>query len=149
MVKGSRVQVMNGNADKTPSGLSKSDLKLNPKTGRYVSKAKSKQAVQKMSKNPYLQYRKQATAEVTKGRKDVSDLFVSGDTKIKLDVRARYEELLEKKGLPIKAPKKSKASKSKTVSKKAAAKTLKKRVNIKKKKVKKSAKKAKRGGWFY
>lgn len=150
MVNGSRVQVMNGNADKTRSGLTKSDIKLNPKTGRYVSKAKSAQAKQKMASNKRMQLRKQATKEVTKGRMDVSDLFVPGNTKIKRDVRARYEELLEKHNIPVAVPKKSSASKSKTVTKEKAVKTVKRRAApAKKSKAKTSAKKAKRGGWFY
>ena len=144
MVNGSRVQVMNGNADKTRSGLTKADIKLNPKTGRYVSKAKSAQAKKKMAGNKRMQLRKQATKEVTKGRKDVSDLFKAGDTKIKRDVRKRYEELLRQHNLPVNAPKK------KSSSKKSSAKTVKKRSakNNRKGKSKKS-KKAKRGGWFY
>lgn len=145
MVNGSRVQVMNGNADKTRSGLTKADIKFNPKTNRYVSKAKSAQAKKKMAGNKRMQLRKQATKEVTKGRKDVSDLFKAGDTKIKRDVRKRYEELLRQHNLPVNAPKK------KSSSKKSSTKTVKKRSakNRKGKSNSKKSKKAKRGGWFY
>ena len=38
---GSRAQVWNGTAHHTSGGLTKKDLKLNPKTGELVSKAKS------------------------------------------------------------------------------------------------------------
>jgi len=41
--RGSRTQVMNGNASKTPGGLTKSQLKYN-KQGRIVSKKKSARA---------------------------------------------------------------------------------------------------------
>jgi len=41
--RGSRVQVMNGNALRTPGGLRKSDLKYN-KNGRIVSKKRSARA---------------------------------------------------------------------------------------------------------
>jgi len=51
MTIGSRAQVFNGTADRTSGGLSKSDLKKNPKTGEIVSKAKS--AAEK--KNPWIQ----------------------------------------------------------------------------------------------
>jgi len=40
MVVGTRAQVMHGNADKTPGGLQKKDLKYN-KSGKIVSKKKS------------------------------------------------------------------------------------------------------------
>ena len=143
MPKGSRVQVMNGNADKTASGLTKADLKLNPKTGRYVSKAKSAQAKKKMAGNKRMQLRKQATQEVTKGRKDAKDLFKPGDTKIKRDVRKRYEELLRQHNLPVTAPKKKA---SKTAKKRSAPKTSKKRSAPK---TSKKTKRASRGGWFY
>ena len=43
MTVGSRAQVMHGTADKTPGGLTKSDLKYN-KAGRIVSKKKSMKA---------------------------------------------------------------------------------------------------------
>jgi co-chaperonin GroES (HSP10) len=48
---GSRAQVFNGTADQTSGGLTKKDLKKNPKTGEIVSKAKS--AGEK--KNPWIQ----------------------------------------------------------------------------------------------
>lgn len=38
---GSRAQVFNGTAHHTTGGLTKKDLKKNPKTGEIVSKAKS------------------------------------------------------------------------------------------------------------
>ena len=133
MTTGSRVQVMNGTVDKTKSGLTKADLKLNPKTGRYVSKAKSEQAHKKIENNKRMKLRRQATKEVTKGRKDAKDLFKAGDTKIKRDVRERYEALLKKNNLPITTPKK-----------KAAKKSAKKRPTKKG-----STKRANRGGWFY
>ena len=41
--RGSRTQVMNGNASRTPGGLTKSQLKYN-KQGRIVSKKKSARA---------------------------------------------------------------------------------------------------------
>ena len=135
MTNGSRVQVMNGNADKTASGMTKNDIKLNPKTGRYVSKAKSAQAKKRMAGNKRMQLRKQATKEVTKGRRDIKDLFKAGDTRIKRDVRKRYEELLRKNNLPVTI------KKSKTVKKRAATGS--------KKKPKSRKNKAKRGGWFY
>jgi hypothetical protein len=47
---GSRAQVFNGTAHHTTGGLTKSDLKKNPKTGEIVSKAKS--AGEK--KNPWI-----------------------------------------------------------------------------------------------
>jgi hypothetical protein len=40
-VIGSRAQVYNGTAHHTTGGLTKKDLKKNPKTGEIVSKAKS------------------------------------------------------------------------------------------------------------
>jgi len=43
MTTGSRAQVMHGTADKTPGGLTKSDLKYN-KAGRIVSRKKSMKA---------------------------------------------------------------------------------------------------------
>jgi hypothetical protein len=43
MTVGTRAQVMHGTADKTPGGLTKTDLKYN-KWGRIVSKAKSAKA---------------------------------------------------------------------------------------------------------
>ena len=51
MTVGSRAQVFNGTADQTSGGLTKKDLKKNPKTGEIVSKAKS--AAEK--KNPWIQ----------------------------------------------------------------------------------------------
>ena len=51
MTVGSRAQVFNGTADATSGGLTKKDLKKNPKTGEIVSKAKS--AGEK--KNPWIQ----------------------------------------------------------------------------------------------
>jgi hypothetical protein len=51
MTVGSRAQVFNGTADQTSGGLTKKDLKKNPKTGEIVSKAKS--AGEK--KNPWIQ----------------------------------------------------------------------------------------------
>ena len=47
---GSRAQVFNGTAHHTTGGLTKKDLKKNPKTGEIVSKAKS--AGEK--KNPWI-----------------------------------------------------------------------------------------------
>lgn len=47
---GSRAQVYNGTAHHTSGGLTKKDLKKNPKTGEIVSKAKS--AAEK--KNPWI-----------------------------------------------------------------------------------------------
>ena len=47
---GSRAQVFNGTAHHTSGGLTKKDLKKNPKTGEIVSKAKS--AGEK--KNPWI-----------------------------------------------------------------------------------------------
>jgi hypothetical protein len=49
-VIGSRAQVYNGTAHHTTGGLTKKDLKKNPKTGEIVSKAKS--AGEK--KNPWI-----------------------------------------------------------------------------------------------
>jgi hypothetical protein len=51
MTVGSRAQVFNGTADRTSGGLTKSDLKKNPKTGEIVSKAKSSAE----KKNPWIQ----------------------------------------------------------------------------------------------
>lgn len=51
MTVGTRAQVFNGTADQTSGGLTKKDLKKNPKTGEIVSKAKS--AAEK--KNPWIQ----------------------------------------------------------------------------------------------
>jgi hypothetical protein len=48
MVVGSRAQVYHGNADVTPGGLKKKDLKM--KNGEIVSKAKSKDE----KKNPWI-----------------------------------------------------------------------------------------------
>ena len=48
MVVGSRAQVYHGNADVTPGGLKKKDLKM--KKGEIVSKAKSKDE----KKNPWI-----------------------------------------------------------------------------------------------
>ena len=42
MVVGSRAQVWHGTADKTSGGLTRKDLAFNKKTGRIVSKRKSK-----------------------------------------------------------------------------------------------------------
>lgn len=50
MTIGSRAQVFHGNADQTSAGLTRKDLKLNPK-GEIVSKAKSKDE----KKNPWIQ----------------------------------------------------------------------------------------------
>lgn len=102
MPTGSRIQVMNGTVDSTASGLTRADIKLNAKTGRYVSKLKSAQAKKKMAGNKRMQLRRQATQEVTTGRKDAKNLFKPGDNKIKRDVRKRYEELLWENDLPIK-----------------------------------------------
>lgn len=141
MANGSRVQVMNGNADKTTSGMTKNDIKLNPKTGRYVSKAKSAQAMKKMAGNKRMQLRKQATKEVTKGREDVRDLFKAGDTPIKRDVRKRYEELLQMNNLPVTTSKQSKTVKKRatTVSKKS----------LPTKSNRKKPSRSRGGGWFY
>jgi hypothetical protein len=122
---------MNGNADKTASGMTKNDIQLNPKTGRYVSKAKSAQAKKKMAGNKRMQLRKQATTEITKGRKDVGDLFKAGDTRIKRDVRKRYEELLQMNNLPVTSSKKRN--------------TVKKRPSTASHK----PSRARGGGWFY
>ena len=48
---GSRAQVFNGTAHHTSGGLTKKDLKKNPKTGEIVSRAKA--AAEK--KNPWIQ----------------------------------------------------------------------------------------------
>ena len=147
MANGSRVKVMNGNADKTASGMTRDDIKLNPKTGRYVSKAKSAQAKKKMAGNKPMQLRKQATKEVTKGRKDVRDLFKAGDTRIKRDVRERYEELLRENNLPVTAPKKKK---KKTVKKRATTASKKRKpTKSAKPKPKKKPSRSRGGGWFY
>lgn len=55
---GSRAQVYNGTAHHTSGGLTKKDLKKNPKTGEIVSKAKSRAE----KKNPWIQ----AVAEAKK-----------------------------------------------------------------------------------
>lgn len=47
---GSRAQVYHGQAHHTSGGLTKKDLKLNPKTGEIVSKAKAGDA----KKNPWI-----------------------------------------------------------------------------------------------
>jgi len=57
---GSRAQVYNGTAHHTTGGLTKKDLKKNPKTGEIVSKAKS--AGEK--KNPWI-------VAVAKAKKDL------------------------------------------------------------------------------
>lgn len=57
---GSRAQVMHGTAHHTSGGLTKKDLKLNPKTGEYVSKVKS--ALGK--KNPWIKAVKKAKKDV-------------------------------------------------------------------------------------
>lgn len=127
MVNGSRVQVMNGTVDTTKSGLTKADLQFNPKTGRYVSKAKSEQGKKKMASNKRLQLRHQATKEVAEGREDVKDLFKAGDTKIKREVHKRYEELLTQNNLPVKVSKKEKALKT---AKNSVKKSSTKRANL-------------------
>ena len=53
---GSRAQVMNGTAHHTSGGLTKTDLKKNPKTGEIVSKHKA--ASEK--KNPWIEAVKKA-----------------------------------------------------------------------------------------
>jgi len=146
MANGSRVKVMNGNADKTASGMTREDIKLNPKTGRYVSKAKSAQAKKKMAGNKRMQLRKQATKEVTKGRKDVRDLFKAGDTPIKRDVRKRYEELLRENNLPVTATKKTKTVKKRATTASKKRKAVK---SAKKSKPKKKPSRSRGGGWFY
>lgn len=47
---GSRAQVFNGTAHHTTGGLTKKDLKKNPKTGEIVSKAKASSE----KKNPWI-----------------------------------------------------------------------------------------------
>ena len=150
MANGSRVKVMNGNADKTASGMTREDIKLNPKTGRYVSKAKSAQAKKKMAGNKRMQLRKQATKEVTKGRKDVRDLFKAGDTPIKRDVRKRYEELLRENNLPVTATKKTKTVKKRATTASKKRKPVKSAKKSKPKpKPKKKPSRSRGGGWFY
>ena len=94
VTKGSRAQVMHGNADKTNTGLRKSQLIRNPRTGKYVSKAKSLQARQRRKGNLKMQLRSQAVKEVTKGRKDSRDIFKKG-SKINKDINVRYQQLLK------------------------------------------------------
>jgi hypothetical protein len=48
---GSRAQVAHGTAHHTPGGLTKKDIKKNPKSGEYVSKDKAKSE----KKNPWIE----------------------------------------------------------------------------------------------
>ena len=105
--------------------------------GKIVSKAKSAQSKARMAENPRMKLRSQAVREVIKGRNDRSDLFVKG-SQINKDVKTRYEELLRKNNLPVKAVR----SKSKTAKR---AKSASKR----KSPTKKRARRATKGGWFY
>ena len=57
---GSRAQVFNGTAHHTTGGLTKTDLKKNPKTGEIVSKAKASAE----KKNPWI-------VAVAKAKKDL------------------------------------------------------------------------------
>ncbi len=57
---GSRAQVFNGTAHHTSGGLTKKDLKKNPKTGEIVSKAKSSAE----KKNPWIQAVSKAKKEL-------------------------------------------------------------------------------------
>ena len=113
-------------------------LKKN-KSGKIVSKAKSAQSKTRMAENPRMKLRSQAVREVIKGRDDRSDLFVKG-SQINKDVTTRYEELLRKNKLPVKAVR----SKSKTA-KRARSKSASKRKSPSKKR----ARRATKGGWFY
>ena len=134
-IKGSRAQVMHGNADKTNTGLRKSQLIRNPKTGKYVSKAKSLQARKRRKGNLKMQLRSQAVKEVTKGRKDSRDIFKKG-SKINKDINVRYQQLLE-----MNADKIKKAE--------ASNKTLKNKVNSNRKRSRRNSRKANKGGFFY
>lgn len=59
---GSRAQVLNGTAHHTTGGLTKKDLKMNPKTGEIVSKHKAKSE----KKNPWIQAVSKARKELIK-----------------------------------------------------------------------------------
>ena len=54
--------MMNGTAHHTAGGLTKKDLKMNPKTGEIVSKAKAKGE----KKNPWIQAVSKARKELIK-----------------------------------------------------------------------------------
>ncbi len=111
-------------------------LKKN-KSGKIVSKAKSAQSKARMAENPRMKLRSQAVKEVIKGRNDRSDLFVKG-SQINKDVKTRYEELLKKNNLPVKAVR----SNSKTAKRVKSA-------SKRKSPSKKRARRATKGGWFY
>jgi hypothetical protein len=76
MTIGSRAQVYHGNADRTAGGLAKKDLKMNPKTGEIVSKAKATAE----KKNPWIQ-------AVAKARKS-----------LKIKKGGDFEDYIPKKG---------------------------------------------------
>jgi DVNP family len=79
---GSRAQVMHGTAHHTSGGLTKKDLKKNPKTGEIVPKDKAKAA----KKNPWIK----AVAQAKK------DLGVEGFALVKGPLLRRAHEIYDK-----------------------------------------------------
>lgn len=113
--KGSRVQVLRGNAEKTSTGMTADKLKKNS-SGRVVSKSKSKLSEQSFKHNDSLQMRQIAVSELS-GRSDFRDQFKAGNNKMKRDIAHRHTELMalpekEKRALIKKQQEKTKTKKS-------------------------------------
>ena len=145
--KGSRIQVLRGNADKTSTGMTANKLTQNS-NGRVVSKAKSVQGKTNIKGNPNMLFRQIAVQELST-RDDAQDMFKAGNNKMKEAVAKRHKELLN---LPIEERKRLLKEHANKSAKKNNNKSAKKNNNKSAKKNNTRTKKKKntsRGGLFY